>query len=60
MMMDQNYLNRAISDTAVRANVDFGKEFTYNFLRDDKTGGVKVTVNDHSETYTYLPELKVK
>ena len=58
MMMDSKYLNMAITNTAVRANVESGKNFTYNFLRDDSMGGVKVTVNGFSDTYSYIPELK--
>lgn len=58
MMMDSNYLNLAIGNTSIKANVEPGKTFTYNFLRDDNLGGVRVTVNDHSDTYSYLPELK--
>ena len=61
MMMDSNYLNAAISDTSVSANVGVGKDFTYNVLRDDSSGGVKVTVNGVSNTYSYAPELaKIK
>jgi hypothetical protein len=60
MMMDSNYLNTVISDTSIKANVEIGKNFTYNVTRDDSSGGVKVTVNDVSNTYTYLPELKKK
>lgn len=60
MLTDSNYLQRSISDTSIRANVEPGKKFTYNFLRNDKLGGVTITVNGHSETYTYLPELKIK
>lgn len=60
MMMDSNYLQRTIAETSVRANVEPGKKFTYNVLRNDKLGGVTVTVNGHSETYTYSPELKKK
>lgn len=59
-MMDSNYLQRTIAETGVRANVEPGKKFTYNILRNDKLGGVTVTVNGHSETYTYSPELKKK
>lgn len=58
MLTDSNYLQRSISDTGIRANVEPGKKFTYNFLRNDKLGGVTVTVNGHSENYTYSPELK--
>ena len=53
MMMDSNYLNMAVNDTAVRAYVRVGEKATYNFLRDDENGGVKITVNGHSEHYTY-------
>lgn len=60
MLTDSNYLQRTIAETSVRANVEPGKKFTYNVLRNDKLGGVTVTVNGHSETYTYLPELKNK
>lgn len=59
-MMDSNYLQRTIAETGVRANVEPGKKFTYNILRNDKLGGITVTVNGHSETYTYSPELKKK
>lgn len=57
-MMHSGYLQSMIGDTAVRANVEVGKNFTYNIMRDDKVGGVRVTVNDHSENYTYMPEFK--
>lgn len=60
MLTDSNYFQRSISDTSIRANVEPGKKFTYNFLRNDKLGGVTITVNGHSETYTYRPELKSK
>ena len=60
MLTDSNYLQRTISETSVRANVEPGKKFTYNVLRNDKLGGVTVTVNGHSENYTYSPELKKK
>ena len=59
-LTDSNYLQRTIAETGVRANVEPGKKFTYNVLRNDKLGGVTVTVNGHSETYTYSPELKKK
>ena len=59
-LVDSNYLQRTIAETGVRANVEPGKKFTYNILRNDKLGGVTVTVNGHSETYTYSPELKKK
>ncbi len=54
-MMDSNYLNQTITNTAVAAKVPMGEKFSYNFLRDNSMGGVKVTVNGHSETYTYIP-----
>ena len=60
MLTDSNYLQRTIAETSVRANVEPGKKFTYNVLRNDKLGGVTVTVNGHSENYTYSPELKKK
>lgn len=60
MMMDSNYLNRAITDTSIMANVEIGKDFAYNVTRDDSSGGVKVTVNNVSNTYAYAPELKKK
>ena len=60
MLTDSNYLQRTIAETSVRANVEPGKKFTYNVLRNDKRGGVTVTVNGHSEAYTYSPELKKK
>ena len=60
MLTDSNYLQRTIAETGVRANVEPGKNFTYNVLRNDKLGGVTVTVNGHSENYTYSPELKKK
>ena len=60
MLTDSNYLQRTIAETSVRANVEPGKKFTYNVLRNDKLGGVTVTVNGHSENYTYFPELKKK
>lgn len=60
MLTDSNYLQRTIAETSVRANVEPGKKFTYNVLRNDKLGGVMVTVNGHSENYTYSPELKKK
>ena len=60
MLTDSNYLQRTIAETGARANVEPGKKFTYNVLRNDKLGGVTVTVNGHSETYTYFPELKKK
>ena len=59
-LTDSNYLQRTIAETGARANVEPGKKFTYNILRNDKLGGVTVTVNGHSETYTYSPELKKK
>ena len=59
-LIDSNYLQRTIAETSARANVEPGKKFTYNVLRNDKLGGVTVTVNGHSETYTYSPELKKK
>lgn len=55
-MMDSGFLTKTIGDTAVKANVDVGKDFTYNIMRDDKKGGITVTVNGYSDTYTYLPE----
>lgn len=58
MMMDSNYLSQTISDAAIQANVEVGKNFTYNITRDDNLGGVKVTVNGVSNTYFYMPELK--
>ena len=60
MLTDSNYLQHTISETSVRAKVEPGKKFTYNVLRNDKLGGVTVTVNGRSETYTYSPELKKK
>ena len=60
MLTDSNYLQRTIAESSVRANVEPGKKFTYNVLRNDKLGGVTVTVNGHSENYTYSPELKKK
>lgn len=57
-MMDQGFLNNMISDAAIQANVEYGKDFTYNILRDNNMGGVRVTVNDHSSVYTYMPEFK--
>lgn len=60
MLTDSNYLQRTIAETSVRANVEPGKKFTYNVLRNDKLGGITVTVNGHSENYTYSPELKKK
>ena len=60
MLTDSNYLQRTIAETGARANVEPGKKFTYNVLRNDKLGGVTVTVNGHSENYTYSPELKKK
>lgn len=57
-LTNSNYLQHVISETGVRANVEPGKKFTYNVLRNDKLGGVTVTVNGHSETYAYSPELK--
>lgn len=59
-LTDSNYLQRTIAETSVRANTEPGKKFTYNVLRNDKLGGVTVTVNGHSENYTYSPELKKK
>ena len=59
-LTDSNYLQRTIAETGARANVEPGKKFTYNVLRNDKLGGVTVTVNGHSENYTYSPELKKK
>ena len=59
-LTDSNYLQRTIAETGARANVEPGKKFTYNVLRNDRLGGVTVTVNGHSETYTYSPELKKK
>ena len=59
-LTDSNYLQRTIAETGARANIEPGKKFTYNVLRNDKLGGVTVTVNGHSETYTYSPELKKK
>ena len=59
-LTDSNYLQRTIAETGARANVEPGKKFTYNVLRNDKLGGVTITVNGHSETYTYSPELKKK
>lgn len=60
MIMDSNYFNTAVTGTAKRANVEVGKDFAYDFLRDDSRGGVTVTINGHSETYAYLPEVKNK
>ena len=60
MLTNSNYLQRTIAETGARANVEPGKKFTYNVLRNDKLGGVTVTVNGHSENYTYFPELKKK
>ena len=60
MLTDSNHLQRKIAETSVRANVEPGKKFTYNVLRNDKLGGVTVTVNGYSENYTYFPELKKK
>lgn len=57
MLMDSRYSSMAISDTASKANVEIGKDFTYTLIRDDSTGGVKVTVGDVSNTYVYGPEL---
>lgn len=57
MMMDANYLNTAISDASIAANVEVGKDFTYNVTRDNSAGGVKVTVNGISNMYSYAPEL---
>ena len=59
-LTDSNYLQRTIAETGARANIEPGKKFTYNVLRNDKLGGVTVTVNGHSENYTYFPELKKK
>ena len=59
-LTDSNYLQRTIAETSARSNVEPGKKFTYNVLRNDKFGGITVTVNGHSETYTYFPELKKK
>ena len=59
-LMNRNYLERMISDTAVQANLKAGENFTYNFTRDNEMGGVKVTVNGVSNTYSYLPELDRK
>ena len=59
-LTDSNYLQRTIAENGARANVEPGKKFTYNVLRNDKLGGVTVTVNGHSENYTYSPELKKK
>lgn len=59
-LMDGNYMTIMVNETATKAKVKAGKDFTYNFTRDDKMGGVKVTVNDVSNSYVYLPELKRK
>ena len=55
-MMDSNYLSQTVSNTAVAAKVPVSKNFAYNFLRDNSMGGVRVTVNGHSENYTYIPD----
>lgn len=58
MIVDSNYLSSAITDASIHANVPVGKNFTYNVLRDDSVGGVKITVNGVSNDYIYAPEAK--
>lgn len=54
LLMDSDFRNMAMSDTAAQANIEVGKDYSYNFTRDNSTGGVKVTVNGHSEVYKYM------
>ena len=57
VMMNQEFQRRVITDAAVKAHVQVGKDFTWKALRDDSLGGVKITINNkHSESYMYFPE----
>lgn len=58
MLNDSNYLNTAITQTAVKSNIQIGEDFAYKYFRDNERGGVTVDVNGHKETYVYMPEFK--
>lgn len=55
MLTNSRYLNSAISSTASSGKIEAGKDYTYNLVRDNDLGGVRVTVNGHSDFYTLDP-----
>ena len=60
LLLDNNYQNRAITDAAVNAKAKVGKDFTYNILRNDKTGTVDIKVNGKTSSYSYLTKSDMK
>lgn len=56
VLSDPRFVEMAITETATRANVEIGKDFTYSFMRDDDFGGISVTVNGFTEKYRYYDD----
>lgn len=55
LMVDKNFHDMAIAECARSAKVKAGKDFSYKVTRNDKLGGVTITVNKHSQSYIYDP-----
>lgn len=54
MAMDSGYMNQALTDAAIQANVEVGKDFAYDIKRNDKTGTVDITIDKVTSSYAYL------
>ena len=59
-LIDDVYRHSILNDVKALDKIDVGKEVAVEFLRDDSIGGVKVTIDGKSSTYTYFPEMKLK
>lgn len=59
-MLDNNYANRAITDAAVSAKAEVGKDFTYNMKRNDKAGTVDIKINGKTSSYSHLTKSDIK
>ena len=55
ILTDPQYFNLAIADAAKHSNVGDGEQFTYNVLKDENFGGVRIDVNGTSNYYVYEP-----
>lgn len=51
MMVNKKYRNAVLNDAAVRSNAKSGKSYIYKLTRDNKRGGVVVSMNKQKNLY---------
>lgn len=55
MLMDNNFRSMAMLDAQKQSHCEIGKQYTHEFIRDDKLGGVILRVNGNDNLYIYDP-----